>query len=59
LQEAVNTALEIAADGDIVLLSPACTSYDMYRDFAERGDHFKALVRELTKPQKCVDSSER
>jgi UDP-N-acetylmuramoylalanine--D-glutamate ligase len=59
LQEAVNTAFEIAEAGDIVLLSPACTSYDMYGDFAERGDHFKVLVRELSKSQKRVDSSER
>jgi UDP-N-acetylmuramoylalanine-D-glutamate ligase len=30
-----------------VLLSPAFTSFDMYRDFAQRGDHFKSLVREI------------
>jgi UDP-N-acetylmuramoylalanine--D-glutamate ligase len=29
----------------VVLLSPACASYDQYRSFGERGDHFKALVR--------------
>lgn len=47
LIEAVQIAFRISQTGDIVLLSPACTSFDMYRDFAERGDHFKALVRGL------------
>lgn len=51
LAEAVRTAARLGKPGDIVLLSPACTSFDMYRDFAERGDHFKALVRELTDSQ--------
>jgi UDP-N-acetylmuramoylalanine--D-glutamate ligase len=31
-----------------VLLSPACASYDQYRSFEERGDHFKALVGKLS-----------
>lgn len=47
LIEAVWTAARMSQAGDIVLLSPACTSFDMYRDFAARGDHFKALVHEL------------
>ena len=37
-----------AAPGDVVLLSPACASYDQYRSFNERGDHFKALARGLS-----------
>jgi len=47
LAEAVRTAAHVCQAGDVVLLSPACTSFDVYRDFAERGEHFKSLVREL------------
>jgi UDP-N-acetylmuramoylalanine--D-glutamate ligase len=51
LVEAVHIAFRISRTGDIVLLAPACTSFDMYRDFAERGHHFKALVSELRSPR--------
>ncbi len=47
LAEAVQRASEIALVGDIVLLSPACASFDMYSGFAERGEHFIALVEAL------------
>lgn len=47
LEEAVNLAAQVAQRGDVVLLSPACTSFDLYGDFAERGEHFKDLVRKL------------
>lgn len=47
LAEAVRIGAQISEAGDIVLLSPVCTSFDMYQDFAERGEHFKALVRGL------------
>ncbi|HOK19949.1 MAG TPA: cyanophycin synthetase, partial [Thermosynergistes sp.] len=46
--EAVKYAYNIARPGDVVLLSPACTSWDMYDNFEERGNHFKQLVSELT-----------
>ncbi len=45
--EAVNTACNEATDGDVVLLSPASTSFDMFRNFEERGNLFKKLVMEL------------
>jgi UDP-N-acetylmuramoylalanine--D-glutamate ligase len=48
LDRAVAAARAAAAAGEVVLLSPACASYDKYRSFEERGDHFKALVRGLT-----------
>jgi UDP-N-acetylmuramoylalanine--D-glutamate ligase len=45
--EAVRRAAALAAPGDVVLLSPACASFDMFRDFEDRGRAFKAAVREL------------
>lgn len=47
LEEAVAKAQEIAGNGDIVTLSPACASFDMYPNFEARGNHFKKLVKEL------------
>ncbi|HYB25769.1 MAG TPA: UDP-N-acetylmuramoyl-L-alanine--D-glutamate ligase [Solirubrobacteraceae bacterium] len=44
LEHAVALARAAAAPGEIVLLSPACASYDQYTDFEARGDHFRALV---------------
>ncbi|OIO37651.1 MAG: UDP-N-acetylmuramoylalanine--D-glutamate ligase [Candidatus Omnitrophica bacterium CG1_02_49_10] len=47
LRGAVRMAFESAAKGDMVLLSPMCSSFDMFRDYKDRGDQFKALVKEL------------
>lgn len=47
LAAAVATAYREAAPGDVVLLSPACSSFDMFRDYAERGRAFKELVLAL------------
>ncbi len=47
MEEAVRTAYENAVPGDVVLLSPASASFDHYRNFEERGNHFKKIVLEL------------
>lgn len=47
LEEAVPAARGLAQPGDIVLLSPACTSFDAYPNFEKRGEHFKQLVNAL------------
>lgn len=47
MEESVNLAKEIAKRGNIVLLSPASASFDLYRNFAERGNKFKEFVRSL------------
>lgn len=47
LEEAVRLAHRIARPGDVVLLSPACASFDMFRNYAERGQKFRELVRSL------------
>lgn len=44
--DAVSLALSLARPGDTVLLSPACTAYDAFKNFAERGDVFRSLCRD-------------
>ena len=47
MREAVNRGFEAAAPDGVVLLAPACSSFDWFRDYAERGNTFKAEVRRL------------
>lgn len=47
LQEAFQKATEEALEGEVVLLSPACASFDQFQNFAERGDVFRSLVSAL------------
>ena len=46
-REAVESAAQSAQAGDVVLLSPACASFDMFADYQDRGRQFKALVNGL------------
>jgi UDP-N-acetylmuramoylalanine--D-glutamate ligase len=47
LAEAVAIASSLAESGESVLLSPGCTSFDAFKDFEERGEVFKSLVKEM------------
>jgi UDP-N-acetylmuramoylalanine--D-glutamate ligase len=49
--EAVQMAFRAAVPGDAVLLSPACASFDLYQNYAARGDHFRSLVHDLSADQ--------
>lgn len=46
-EQAVNAARDAASEGDIVLMSPACASFDQFKNFAERGEKFKNIVWEF------------
>jgi UDP-N-acetylmuramoylalanine--D-glutamate ligase len=49
LEEAVTWAKTRACPGDVVLLSPACSSYDMFNNYQERGKRFKEIVHHFAK----------
>jgi len=52
LEDAVTAARRLARSGDVVLLSPACASFDMFSSADERGDRFTTLVRSFTEPER-------
>jgi UDP-N-acetylmuramoylalanine--D-glutamate ligase len=47
LEEAVEVAREVTAPGGVVLFSPACSSFDMFKNYEERGERFAELVRSM------------
>ena len=49
MEEAVDEAQKLAKPGMVVLLSPACTSWDMYKSYKARGEHFCKIVSEKIK----------
>lgn len=46
-EEAVQAAAKAASEGDVVLLSPCCASFDLFKNYEDRGDQFKEAVRKL------------
>src|SRR3989338_3900460 len=49
MPEAVDTAFRISKSGDAILFSPACASFDMFRDYEDRGNQFRDTVHTLTR----------
>jgi UDP-N-acetylmuramoylalanine--D-glutamate ligase len=57
--EAIQQAMAAAKPGDIVLLSPACASFDQFRDYEARGDAFRQIVQTLLTPEPDVSAGGR
>ena len=53
--EAIREAIAAAVPGDVVMLSPACASFDQFRDYEARGDAFRQIVEALTAPEEAPD----
>lgn len=56
LCEAIQQAMAAAGPGDVILLSPACASFDQFRDYEARGDAFRQIVMALTAPEQGVQA---
>ncbi|MCP4458254.1 MAG: UDP-N-acetylmuramoyl-L-alanine--D-glutamate ligase [Cytophagales bacterium] len=52
VKTAVEKGLELANENEVVLLSPACSSFDLFKNYEQRGDHFRAAVLDLKERQK-------
>lgn len=59
LCEAIRQAMAAARPGDVVLLSPACASFDQFRDYEARGDAFRQIVEALTAPDAAAPAATR
>lgn len=59
ISEAVRRAEAAARAGEVVLLSPACASYDQFRDYEKRGHHFRQMVGVITGCETCDDTASR
>ena len=58
-EEAFEKCVEYALPGDAVLLSPACASWGMFKNYEERGDKFKELVNQLIRSGFILERSEK
>ena len=47
IEDAVKTCHDVAVEGDTVLLSPCCASFDLFKSYEDRGEQFKNIVRNL------------
>lgn len=56
LEDAVKKAFDAARSGDVILLSPACASFDMFRNYKERGLRFKEIVKDIIRRSGADDS---
>jgi UDP-N-acetylmuramoylalanine--D-glutamate ligase len=54
VQQLVRMALDTAKQGDIVLLSPACASFDLFKNYEDRGDQFRKAVQDLKKEMESI-----
>jgi UDP-N-acetylmuramoylalanine--D-glutamate ligase len=59
LHEAVNKAADMAEPGDVVLLSPACSSFDMFQNYQHRGEVFRQAVQEMGQTSTKKQTQER
>lgn len=59
ISEAVRRAHQAARPGEVVLLSPACASYDQFRDYEKRGLHFRQMVGAMTGCDTCLPAGDR
>jgi UDP-N-acetylmuramoylalanine--D-glutamate ligase len=57
--EAIQQAMAAAQPGDVVLLSPACASFDQFRDYEARGDTFRQIVQTLLTPEPAAQAGGR
>ncbi|MFN5781137.1 MAG: UDP-N-acetylmuramoyl-L-alanine--D-glutamate ligase, partial [Novosphingobium sp.] len=57
--DAIQQAMAAAKPGDVVLLSPACASFDQFRDYEARGDSFRQIVQALIADQAAAAEGAR
>jgi len=58
MSDAVRKAAALAREGDAVVLAPACSSFDMYRNYVERGEVFKKAVADFLPPKSNLSDSQ-